>query len=818
MTTSNPSLVGDSGLGTLAASGLLLAGLMGCSRAMAPDDIGPSPDRDHTLRPIAETRPPDQSAADGNIGTNSSEDAAAAIADPAAPRVEGQGIPTGPLVIDDDRHLAWLALTLDGSSHALHAYRTHDGRLAAAHSLDRPLRMLGRSKDGRELLLLDDRGAILRFDVATMRLGEASDFTVPYPPPEQDFGAFSVTVAPEPALHQPTGHVLAITDEGLVLVDIATGAIRRSVAIPVPSGSVIERAALSDDARFAYVAIHTFDVTNWEGHPGTVMMAIDTDSGAVLERQGVEGSLEEWLAGRDRVVASFTVHKGIGLQHQLWRAGSRVREVSESSVRWLEAHPSGDLVYGIAPWYRQFMPRVATLIVADADHLGHRGYVALADSFLWEGSEGAVALHNDADWWAYSSGSDRLLVWGGDPNRLAAIAIAPGQAHGRLAAHPLPDSAEIWEDPIPGISRRTGWPLVLAGRSRIPLAGPPAPDSSPTSYAHVDTISWNSGRSWHTFEGTWPHSVVAASATDEGSVLFGSLSGIGTLRSSNGGRSWLPANTGLASREVMEIAPSPLFATDRTVFATTFEGILERETEPGLDAPATTWVSEDAGQTWAPIGRYAALAVSPHFAKDDRVLAFDYLGPTFFVSHNRGRSWQQRGRLPSELSYGPYATRLWVLPASTEHNEVLLALATSDTGIGGGPHWPESGVRLYISRDQGTTWHESWPGSGIPSQIHAVPFIGIHLFGPIGGSAETRTWLLDVDGQVLLRCDDQGGTWAEVHVPGTLQDPYRSAGRLVAAEPAGDLWFSAKLQDGFERIQTHVDKLLPGPPPPAGGR
>jgi hypothetical protein len=265
----------------------------------------------------------------------------------------------------------------------------------------------------------------------------------------------------------------------------------------------------------------------------------------------------------------------------------------------------------------------------------------------------------------------------------------------------------------------------------------------------------------------------------------------------------------------LEIVPSPAFQADRTVFATTFEGIQTRQAEPGLAEPATAWTTSDEGGRWAPIGRFSALAISPRFTEDDRLLAFGYLGPTFFISHDRGRSWQRRGRLPAGETQGPFATRLWVLPASEASPETLIALATISSGIGGGPHWPESGARLYRSLDEGATWQETWPGTDVPSAVSAVPSKRIHLFGPIRSEVTAPMWLLDVDGRKLLRSTDHGGTWAEVHVAGTLHDPYRDIVHIVAIEPSGEMWISAWTDDRYERIQTHVEELLPGPPPPA---
>jgi len=106
-------------------------------------------------------------------------------------------------------------------------------------------------------------------------------------------------------------------------------------------------------------------------------------------------------------------------------------------------------------------------------------------------------------------------------------------------------------------------------------------------------------------------------------VLGGSI-----YRTEDAGRTWVlsPLNLPPEDNWVRSLVFSPDFASDRTVFAGTDNGLFR---------------SRDAGATWTPIGvgrPLSAVAVSPAFAEDQTLLAATADGD-LSISRDGGQSW-----------------------------------------------------------------------------------------------------------------------------------------------------------------------------------
>jgi hypothetical protein len=280
-----------------------------------------------------------------------------------------------------------------------------------------------------------------------------------------------------------------------------------------------------------------------------------------------------------------------------------------------------------------------------------------------------------------------------------------------------------------------------------------------------EVISRDAGQSWTelpTAGPGWPGCLALSPDFGRDRTLFGCIPGVGVVRSSDRGRSWRPAHAGITGAEVIDIVLSPQFGTDHTLFATTFLGIQAEDQVPTPEyrrtppptpdrsgLPPTLWRSQDAGASWQPIGRFAAAAVSPDYRTDRTVMAFGYLEPRFYVSTDGGDHWQARGRLP-ELGYAEsVGTRLWMLFPPHQAGPLLVALANSGTGLGGGPHWPESGARVFRSSDQGRTWDLTWEPD---DEAEKPPAWDGVLMGPIanGQPMDFPDWILTVGPTALM--------------------------------------------------------------------
>ncbi len=245
--------------------------------------------------------------------------------------------------------------------------------------------------------------------------------------------------------------------------------------------------------------------------------------------------------------------------------------------------------------------------------------------------------------------------------------------------------------------------LATAGPYRlfVPRNGEPlfALDSSWHAYRSDD-----GGGSWGRLAGGLPAAMttdLALSPTfQEDHTLFAAVStgnqGYGIWKSADAGDSWNLASRGLTDLGVSDLVISPAFATDHTLYASAHAGGLYR--------------SVDAGATWLGLtylyrppdsypGGPSQVVLSPSFGRD-RTLFVEHYG--FRRSDDGGDTWHTLADTGSG-----YFWRRFLLAPDYASCHVVYCLSIS-LEIGGQAY-------LLGSNDGGDTWMELGPGP-VPAQ------------------------------------------------------------------------------------------------------
>jgi hypothetical protein len=272
-------------------------------------------------------------------------------------------------------------------------------------------------------------------------------------------------------------------------------------------------------------------------------------------------------------------------------------------------------------------------------------------------------------------------------------------------------------------------------------------------------------------------------------ALFGRGQAWGLMRSANGGGSWQQALAGLGDPYVMDLALSPAFGDDRTLFAVTWYNGVYRSSDAGQtwealplageemqpsgganpydlavavspdysdsdgtglvmasfshrlrrqEASADTWRSTPLTVTATvkdfepPAAQLSAgrIAFSPNFADDGTIYLYSgYAG--LFRSADRGMTWERIGRrLPLRP---PFVADFHLAVASAAEAYVLLATGETDPALG------QPARTLYRTSDGGISWEELYdpPTLGWVSAFalghDAQGQVVLHLGGSRGG-------------------------------------------------------------------------------------
>ncbi|HLY19930.1 MAG TPA: BACON domain-containing carbohydrate-binding protein [Bryobacteraceae bacterium] len=231
------------------------------------------------------------------------------------------------------------------------------------------------------------------------------------------------------------------------------------------------------------------------------------------------------------------------------------------------------------------------------------------------------------------------------------------------------------------------------------------------------------------------YQTIAATA---GMQLLGMFEGLWT--SVNNGASWQYVDT-IPTRMVRYIHPSPNYANDQTVYASTY-------------GSGNLW-STDGGATWAAMNTGMSApyvdgsAISPNFEKDR--MAFDGTHVGLDRTSNGGASW----KLTFGIGVAAYPRGLAVSPNFINDKTVFIGTTSASGHNGPVPNNQNVTPGLYISTDQGKTWTlSSLSGIGVVSIAFSPAF------------ATDRTAFAATQSNGIYETNDGGLTWTTLTISG----------------------------------------------------
>jgi photosystem II stability/assembly factor-like uncharacterized protein len=464
--------------------------------------------------------------------------------------------------------------------------------------------------------------------------------------------------------------------------------------------------------------------------------------------------------------------------------------------------------------------------------------------------------------------------WEGGPVTLSVLAFAHdgsllvgvsyGSEAGGGAVYRSLDRGETWQAVGSGLS---DYSLFAVGT---------APSASLSFYAGTDGGLWRAEvpQGGRAEPGGWESNgprggkaqalAVSPDFANDGVAFSGSWfyggaggeSGLGVLKSTDGGQTWRSSASGMGdvdySSAVHAYAFSPDFTADGTVFVGTWGGLFK---------------STDRGENWewltrlyrGPPGSITAVAVAPDYSDSGHVLAASVWGG-LYVSSDGGRDWtaDYGVTVPSAVGYSPdfasdgvaFAGGYDGLYKTTDRGVSWIQILThSVSALAVSPQFGVDGTVfvgddvLFISRDGGMSWISTTvapevlrietlaisPAFASDRALFAGTSNGLHRSDDGGTSWEAVTsytspaahslaispgWLghpvlLVGTAEGVYRTADGGTTWARTDGMATLSTSplaYSAAANLLLAgapnhglygsDDGGESWFPLGLQEG----------------------
>ena len=349
-----------------------------------------------------------------------------------------------------------------------------------------------------------------------------------------------------------------------------------------------------------------------------------------------------------------------------------------------------------------------------------------------------TATHNDGVYASYDRGNSwQNINTGLTGTNVGALEVAATAAGHTLFAAPVTG----------GLFRRastdSAWTQVLATSVKLTVVAASPDFATDLTVLATDGAgnlrrSTDGGTSWSLLgmPAAAPiyHIAIAPGGAKE---IFLATSKPGVFYSSDFGNSFTNVVANLPSEAVNNVAASPNYLVDHTVFCTTPTHSVYKSTDSGASWTLFQTGAVDTGQTTL-IKEFAELQVSKTYTADGAVFlsAFDGL----FVSSNAGTLWTQpqtRVGLVTGLAFSTsFATDRHVMASN----------------------YAEGG--LYSSADAGATWTRVWKGwklLGNTLSSFAIEFVSNHTGPPLAIATKNFTQIGSTS--------DFGTTWKVLNIP-----------------------------------------------------
>jgi photosystem II stability/assembly factor-like uncharacterized protein len=256
----------------------------------------------------------------------------------------------------------------------------------------------------------------------------------------------------------------------------------------------------------------------------------------------------------------------------------------------------------------------------------------------------------------------------------------------------------------------------------------------------------------------------------------------GMFRTTDGGLTFSPMNSGISDLNIRSIALSPSYATDQTVFASTWSQAI--------------FISSDGGASWRRVSEnlttteqadkqkkphFSHIALSANFQKDGTLFLCGFDG--LFRSLTRGEHWEQVPTLPVDLIQG--------LAVSPDYaSDATLAITTYQNGI-------------YKSSNAGKSWQAI--ASDIAKRNYDI------AFSPDFATDGMMFASTAIGNNQVGKSTDRGATWQKITLPFSddptlfaLSPQFASDATMFVGSRNGRIYRSTTHGNAFDVVFSEV--------------